>query len=863
VNNFKALLSSLCLIAAAAGSMAAVPPYKDKTQPIERRVEDLLKRMTLQEKLNQLRCDGSLWQKYIETTSYGETLDILRPLASLDAANKANEVQQQAMKSRLGIPMVIHDEALHGLIANGTTSFPQAIGLAATWDPELMSRVATSIAEETRARGVRHVLSPVINVIRDARWGRVEETYGEDPFLTSRMGVEYVKAFESHGVATTPKHYVDNAGDAGMDSHAIQISERDLREVYLPPFEAVVKEAGASTIMSSYNSLNGRAASANHWLLTDLLKNEWGFDGWVASDYGAVDGIWHAHHNTGNAADTAAAAMNAGLESEWPGVYIWGDGLDEAVKKGLISPKRIDDAVRRVLRIKFRTGVFDTPFSDPEHVLQIVQSPAHRQTALDAAREAMTLLKNDGGILPLHKEGLRSIAVIGSTAKGEMPLGGYSGTNIPTVSVLDGIKAKVGPDVQVKWARGCGFGQGASLPVVPSSAFRDLKGEYFNNEELKNEPKFTRNDTEIDFNWDNGSPDASIPHEHFSARWTGMLVAPTTGDYKVSATSDDGSRLWINGALVIDDWTPHAARAVIATVHFEAGKPVPFKLEYFQAGGGASEQLGWAPVTAQDPEMAEAVALAKNSDVAIVVAGIIEGEGQDRAFLDLPGNQEELIRRIAATGKPMVVVLIAGAPVTMSHWIDQAPAILDAWYPGQEGGTALADVLFGDVNPGGRLPITFPRSVGQCPIYYNMAPSGRGYDYVDLSGTPQFAFGYGLSYTKFAYSNLQVSSPASKTSDVTVSFDVQNTGSVVGDEVPQLYFHQEVASVVRPVKQLASFKRITLNPGEKRSLSFVLKPSQITIWNEKMQRAIEPGTFDVMVGSSSDDIRLKGTFVER
>ena len=823
-------------------------------------VEDLLRRMTTQEKLNQLRCDGSLWEKYIETTSFGETLDVLRPKTNLDAAKYANEIQKRAQKSRLGIPMIIHDEALHGLIGNGTTSFPQSIGMAATWNPDIVGKVATAIAEETRARGVRHVLSPVINVIRDARWGRVEETYGEDPLLSSKMGVSFVKAFESHGVATTPKHYVDNSGDGGRDSHAVEISERSLREVYLPPFEAVIREGGASTVMSSYNSLNGVACSANHWLLTDILRGEYGFKGWVASDYGAVDGILNLHHNTGSAKDTAAAAINAGMDSEWPSVYIFGQGLDDAVKEGLISPKTLNESVRRVLRIKFKVGMFEDPYADEAHVEQIVQSAAHRETALEAARQAMTLLKNDGHTLPLKKS-VRSIAVIGQGAMGgDSQLGGYSGTNAPVISVLDGIKAKLGAGVRVEYAKGSDYHGADSLPAIPASAYRNLKGEYFTNQTLSGQPEIIRSDDQIDFNWGEGSPNALIPNDHFSARWTGSLVAPKTGDYTLSLSSDDGARLFLNGKKVLDDWTVHAAKASTTTIHLEKGEPVPFKLEYFEEAGQASCQLGWGLKGVASPEIEEAVELAKNSDVTVIVAGIIEGEGQDRAFLDLPGNQEELIQRVAATGKPVVVVLMAGAPVTMQHWIDRVPAILDAWYPGQEGGTAVADALFGDVNPGGKLPMTFPLSVGQCPTYYNLEPTGRGYDYVDLSGKPQFPFGFGLSYTSFEYSNLTLTpSSIGKTQNIEVSFDVVNTGEVAGDETPQLYLHQSVSSVVRPLKELIDFKRISLAPGEKRTIKFTVKPNQLAIWNAKMKRVVEPGKFEFMVGSSSSDIRLNGT----
>lgn len=838
-------------------------PYKDRNLAIEVRVEDLLHRMTLQEKLNQLRCDGSQWEKYIETTSYGETLDVLRPRTNLDAAKYANEVQRRAQKSRLGIPMVIHDEALHGLIGNGTTSFPQAIGLAATWDPAMMSRVATAIAQECRARGTRHVLSPVINVIRDARWGRVEETYGEDPLLSSRMGVAFVKAFESHGVATTPKHYVDNAGDGGRDSNAIEISERSLREVYLPPFEAVVKEGGASTIMSAYNSLNGVACSANHWLLTDILRKEWGFKGWVASDYGATSGIMDAHHNAGTPEQAAAAGINAGLDSEWPGVYIWGKGLDDAVRDGLISQKTLDEAVRRVLRIKFKTGMFEDPWADPEHVDQIVQSREHQQIALESACEALTLLKNDDHTLPLRKD-LRSIAVIGPDAKDSMPLGDYSGFNIPTVSVLDGIRAKVGPGVRVEWSKGSAYGGGNTAPAIPASAFRTLKGEYYTNEEYRGQPTIVRSDDQISFDWgDGGSPNRLIPHNHFSVRWTGELVPPKTGNYTISLTSDDGSRLFLNGRKVIDVWGVHPATTGTYEIHLQAGESIPFTVEYYQAEGQASCELGWSVQGMQNAEIADAVDLAQRSDVAIIVCGIIEGEGQDRAFLDLPGNQEALIHAVAATGKPVVVVLLAGAPVTMRNWIDQAPAILDAWYPGELGGTAIADVLFGDVNPSGKLPMTFPMSVGQCPLYYDYEPTGRGYDYVNLTGRPQFPFGFGLSYTTFEYSNLHITPAGAWAHDaVTVKFDVRNTGTTPGDEVPQLYLHQAVSSIVRPLEELVDFARIKLAPGETKTVTFTLPPDKFAIWNGEMKRVIEPGKFELMVGSSCQDIKLRGSVAE-
>ncbi len=851
-------LCAVALLLTSFNSSDSKPLYLDSNQPIESRVSDLLKRMTLEEKFNQLRCDQNLWEKTVTTSGFGETLDILRPLTNLEAAKRANEVQAMSKKSRLGIPVVIHDEALHGLIGNGTTSFPQSISMAATWDPSVVASVAGAIAEETRARGVRHVLSPVINVIRDARWGRVEETYGEDTLLTSRMGVAFVKEFEQRGIATTPKHFVVNAGDGGRDSHSINISERQLREIYLPPFEAVVKEGKASTIMSAYNSLNGEPCTSNHWLLTDILRKEWGFDGWVASDYGAVSGIRYQHRVSSSDKQTAALGINAGMESEWPGVSAWGKGLEEAVKEGLISKKTLDQAVGRVLRIKFRTGTFDEPFADPAHVEAIVQSPKHKQIALDAARKAITLLKNEGHILPFSKS-VKRVAVIGPGAKDGIPLGGYSGFNTPSVSVVDGIRNVLGSRAEVEWTRGARFQSTGAMPVISGSVIRELKGAYYDNEELRGEPKVVRSEVQIAFNWGQNSPDPKLPRQHFSARYTGRLVPEMSGKYTVSLTSDDGVRLWLNGRLVINDWSIHPSKTDVAEIQVEAGKPIDLKLEYYQGEGEAVCELGWGRATGGDSDISAAVDLALRSDVAVIVATIIEGEAQDRAHLDLPGNQEELIQKVAATGKPVVVVLIAGSPVTMERWVHEVPAIMDAWYPGQQGGQAIAEAIFGDINPGGKLPITFPLNVGQVPIYYNMEPSGRGYDYVDLTGKPLFPFGFGLSYTNFEYSNLSVhQKPGAAKGVFSVSLRVKNVGKVAGDEVVQLYTHQSYASVVRPLKELKDFVRITLAPGEEKAVQFELTPAQLAIWNAKMKKVTEPGTYDVMVGSSSEDIRLRG-----
>ncbi len=854
---------TLCLMASLGFAMPPrqTPVYKNPLMPVERRVEDLLKRMTLEEKLNQVRCDirEEIYKPALATTGFGEVYDVLVPLDARQSAEKANELQQIAMKSRLGIPLMIHNEALHGLVVNGATSFPQAIGLAATWDPDLMGDVAGAIADEAKARGTRRVLSPVINVVRDARWGRVEETYGEDPVLTSRMGVAFVKAFETRGVCTTPKHFVDNVGDGGRDSHAIHIDEQSLREVYLPPFEAVVRQGGARSIMTAYNSLNGRACTANHWLLTDLLKHEYGFTGLVGSDYGATDGILGAHHNAEDPEDAAAQALNAGLDMEWPNVYIWGKPLEAALHDGKTSMKALDDAVRRILRNKFEIGLFENPLVDPDMAEKVVQSDEHKRLALKAAREAIVLLKNQSDLLPLKKD-LKSIALIGPSANSPMPLGGYSGYNIPTVSVMQGLKDKLGDSVKIEWTKGSSYKNAEEMPTIEPSGFVGLTAEYFANRHFSGAPALTRSESKIDFDVDRDTVATNFPKNDISVRWTGKLVAPKTGDYTFTTTSDDGVRLTVGGRRLIDDWSEHAPVTDKTTVHLEAGMPVDFTLEYFQAAGGGVIRLGWGLPGRESTAIQDAVDLAKRSDVAIVVAGIREGEGQDRAFLDLPGDQEELIRQVSATGTPTVVVLIAGAPVTMTHWIDGVGAVVDAWYPGQQGGTALADVLFGDVNPGAKLPITFPRSVGQCPIYYNLQPSGRGYDYVDLTGQPEFPFGFGLSYTKFSYANLSITPNASASGPFVVSFDVTNTGQVAGDEVPQLYVRDVVASMVRPLKELKDFKRIHLAPGETRKVSFSLSRDELAFYNAAMKKVTEPGQFRVMIGSSSADIRLDGSF---
>ncbi|MCX6134229.1 MAG: glycoside hydrolase family 3 C-terminal domain-containing protein [Ignavibacteriales bacterium] len=840
--------------------------YLDPKVAIEDRVTDLLSRMTVEERVAQLQSTLKKieWGKNFTVNGLGGIGPLLRWSVAKEAAEKANEYQKMAReKTRLGIPIIIHDEALHGLIANGATSFPQAIGLAASWDTDLMANVATAIAKETRSRGIRQVLSPVINIARDVRWGRVEETYGEDPYLQSRLAIEFCKNIEDAGVITTPKHFVANVGDGGRDSYPIHFSERELREVYFPPFKAAFQEANASSVMSAYNAIDGIPSTSSKWLLTEVLRKEWGFKGFVVSDYGSVSGIMDKHHVAATPKEGAAKAVEAGLDVELPDIYFYGEPLLQAARDGSASMKAIDEAARNVLRAKFRLGLFENPYVDPESAASVNDSPDHRALARDAARKAIVLLRNEENTLPLKKE-VKSIAVIGPEAEAAR-LGGYSGFGTKVVTLLDGIKSKV-PAAKIVYEKGCDVGFTALPPIsseflVPADAKpgeHGLRGEYFKNKDLQGPPALVRTDKVINFEWAMGSPEPNIAPDHFSARWTGKLIPKESGTYSVGFSSDDGVRLYIDGKLLIDSWFDRGATLDVVTMKLEAGREYDVKIEYYENEGWAYASFVWDMKRPVDPRIQAAADAAKKSDVAIVAVGIIEGEGYDRSNLDLPGEQEQLIQAVVETKTPTIVVLINGSAVTMRKWVNKVSAIVEVWYPGEEGGNAVADVLFGDFNPGGKLPITFPQAVGQVPLYYNHKPTGRGDDYTDLSGKPLFPFGFGLSYTKFKYSNLQVSpqriNPDGK---VQISVDVENTGRRAGDEVVQLYLHDPVASVTRPVKELRGFKRISLAPGEKKAIVFALSKEEMGFLDDALKFVVEPGTIEVMVGSSSDDIRVK------
>jgi beta-glucosidase len=875
------------LATASLAAQAPRPPYKNPALPSAARAADLLSRMTPQEKFWQLymtpgdRDDpANDWSQ----GAFGLQIGVRTPHATRhqgatadaggvarDHAARVNAIQRYFVDStRLGIPVIPFDEAVHGLTREAATVFPAAIALAATWDTALVNRVFAVIARETASRGVRQVLSPVVNIATDVRWGRVEETYGEDPYLAAVMAVKFVNLFEKFGVVTTPKHFVANVGDGGRDSYPIDVSRRALMETHFPPFRAAIS-TGARSLMTAYNSVDGLPATQNRWLLTDVLRRQWGFGGFVISDAAATGGATVLHFTEPNTPTAAKHAWEAGLDVVFQSTWAQHRPYLLAVEQGLVAPAVIDSAVLRVLRAKFSLGLFDHPYVDAEYAGRIAASAEHRAIARDAAARSLVLLRNERGTLPLGA-GTRRVAVIGTDAR-EARLGGYSTSVADPVSVEQALVARLGAK-NVAYAPGPGRVV-REYAVVPESALATdsagaavsgVRAQYWSNPDFAGTPQLTRRDRAIDAQWTLNSPGRGIPYDWYAVRWTGSLRVPAGGVRRLGVEGNDGWRLWLDGRLVLERWSKASHGAHLAEVMLAPGSRHEVRLEFHERAGNARVKLIWDAGMGDGWRAAidSAVHVARASDAAVVVAGVEEGEFRDRSTLALGGHQEELIEAVAATGKPTVVVLIGGSAVTGGRWIERVGAVLDAWYPGEMGGAAIADALFGDVNPAGRLPITFPMRDGQLPLTYNHKPTGRGDDYVDGSGMALFPFGHGLSYTTFEYSRLAITPDTiSTTGAATVRARVKNTGTRAGDEVVQLYLRDMLASVARPVIQLAGFARVSLAPGEEREVTFTLEPDQLSLLDAELRRVVEPGQFRIMVGASSKDIRLKGFVVVR
>jgi beta-glucosidase len=847
---YAALACAFVRLPAARAQEVRTPDYRNPRLAVERRVEDLVSRMTLEEKVSQMM-------------------------------NGAAAVE------RLGIPQYDWwNEALHGVARAGVaTVFPQAIGLAATWDAELVREVADAVSTEARAkhheferRGERGrykgltFWSPNINIFRDPRWGRGQETFGEDPYLTSRIGVAFVRGMQGDDpkylkVVSTAKHYAVHSGpEPERHSFDAKADERDMRETYLPAFRALVVEGRAEGVMCAYNSTNGEPACANRKLF-DILRREWGFGGHVVSDCAAVEDIWKHHRFTKTEAEASALAVKSGTDLTCGREY---RSLVQAVKDGLIGEAEIDVAVKRLMRTRFRLGMFDPPelvryarIPYPEN-----DSPEHRALSLRAARESLVLLKNENETLPLRKE-IKTLAVIGPNADApEVLLGNYNGQPSKSVTPLEGIRAKVSPATKVLYSAGL-YPTGTLVETLAASALgragsgspAGLKGEYFGNAEWQGEPALVRADPQINFDWGALGPGAKVPADNFSARWTGTLAAPESGKYLIGFAGNGGARLTLDGKVIVDELSNRRTRTTTREVELEAGRRYDVRLEYKEnANLSAAARLVWRTPGGERRLREEALSAARQADAVVMVMGInpsVEGEemdvnvegfrGGDRTDISLPKPQEELIREVQATGRPVVLVLLGGSALAVNWAGEHVGAILHAWYPGQEGGTALADVLFGDYNPSGRLPVTFYKSAEQLPPFEDYRMEGRTYRY--FRGEPLYPFGHGLSYTRFRYDNLKLSAARVRAGEgLTVSADVQNVGARAGEEVVQLYLKDEAASVPVPVRTLAGFSRVRLRPGEKRRVSFTLTPKQLSVIDERGRRVVEPGDFTLSVG---------------
>jgi len=831
------------------GQIIPAAPYLNPSLPLEKRVDDLVSRMTLEEKVSQMM-------------------------------NAAPAIE------RLGIPEYEWwNEGLHGVARAGyATVFPQAIGLAATWNADLMHQVADVISTEARAKyheAIRHnqhgryqgltFWSPNINIFRDPRWGRGQETYGEDPFLTARLGVEFVKGLQGDDskyfkVIATPKHYAVHSGpEPERHSFDAKATERDLQETYLPAFHATIVEAKAASVMCAYNRTNTEPCCTNKKLMTDILRGEWGFDGYVVSDCGAISDIWKGHRFAKSEAEASALAVKAGTDLACGREY---SALIQAVKQGLISEAEIDVSLKRLMTARFRLGTFDSP-----QLVKYAQTPfsendsaAHRELALTAAHESMVLLRNDRDLLPLPKN-LKTIAVIGPNANApEVLWGNYNGRPSKLVTPLAGITNAV-PNTKVIYALGSTLSGEAVVPV-PSSALSvggkrtatGLKAEYFTNQQLQGTPATMRVDDSVNFDWGRYKPTPDVSENNFSVRWTGKLTPPETGVYRLGITADDGARLYLDGQLLIDAWASNPTKTVTKEISLVAGREYDVRMEYFQYNREAIARFVWSYPHFAERQIDEAVNAARQADVSILVLGIsagLEGEemvvntegfhGGDRTDISLPKGQEALLKAIKATGKPVVVVLLSGSALAVNWANENVPAILEAWYPGEEGGTAIADVLFGDYNPAGRLPVTFYKSTEQLPPFTDYSMQGRTYRY--FKGEPLYPFGFGLSYCKFIYSNFKLSgNRISAGEELKITVDVANAGKRTGDEVVQLYLTDVRASVPVPIRSLAGFKRVSLKAGEKRQVSFTVTPRQMSLIDDNGKRVIEPGEFEISIG---------------
>jgi len=828
-------------------------PYLNTDLSIDQRVNDLVNRMTLEEKISQM-------------------------------VNDAPAID------RLGVPKYNWwSEGLHGVARAGlATVFPQAIGLGATWDDHLLHDVSMAIADEARAKHSNFIKkdkrfiyqgltlwSPNINIFRDPRWGRGQETYGEDPYLTGKLAVQFIKGLQGddttyYKTIATAKHFAVHSGpEEGRHSFNSTTGEDDLQETYLPQFEMAIKEGKPYSVMCAYNRYNGEPCCGNKRLLQQALRNDWGFNGYIVSDCDAIVDIYKFHKVVPTPEEAAALAVKSGTDLECGNVYL---NLKSAIDKKLITEKEIDVAVKRLFKARFKLGMFDSPEKVPYAQIpySVVDSKEHKALALEAARESIVLLKNKDNILPLKKD-IGTLAVIGPNAdQWLMLLGNYNGVPSDPVTPLRGIKERLSAKSKVLFAQGCELAEGMPMfyTVPAENLFSEgnqpgIKVSYFNNKELSGEPLFSSIDKNLDANWYDKAPREDMDDDNFSVRWSGEIKPDRSGLYQLGTISTCNTKLFLNDSLVAktkyhfrDEYGDPRLRKSNA-LKLEAGKRYKIVVEAIESFADAQVQLVWAT---PKPELKkQALEIAKQADVVVMCMGItprMEGEemdvkidgfiGGDRTRLDLPELQQQLIKEIQALGKPVILVLLNGSALAVNWESKNINAIIEAWYPGQAAGQAIADVLFGDYNPGGRLPVTFYKSVNDLPPFDQYKLSAQTYRY--FKGEPLYPFGFGLSYTSFAYENLKIKNEFKVGDSVHVSVKVKNTGKVAGDEVAQLYLANQNKSIDRVIHSLKGFKRVHLNPGESTTLEFILRPNDFSVFNRKNEREILPGKFEIFLG---------------
>ena len=833
-------------------SFQAQTSFRDSSLPIEERVDLLISQMTIDEKISQLMSDAP------------------------------------AIKS-LGIPKYDWwNESLHGVARAGyATVFPQSISIAASWDKNLLHEVATAISDEARAkhheyarRGQHDIYqgltmwSPNINIFRDPRWGRGHETYGEDPYLTGQLGLNFVKGLQGdHSkylkTVATAKHFAVHSGpEASRHTFDVYPSERDLWETYLPAFRTLVKDAQVSSIMTAYNRFRGEAASASDRLY-NILRNDWGFNGYVVSDCGAISDIWEHHKITSKPSAAAALALEKGCDLNCGGTY---SHLKQALQENLITENDINIALKRLLHARFKLGMFDevSQVSYAQIPFSVNMNPSHRSLARKAAHKSIVLLKNENKLLPLNKNKINSIAVIGPNANNKQSLwGNYNGTPKNPVTVFEGIKNKVSPFIKVKYEEGAPLANGIeTLEVIPSVYFETEEGKqglnafYYDNLNWQGDPLFQQIDDQINFEWDINTPDPRLELSNYSVKWKGFLKVPESGTYYFSDWSKPYMTFSIAEEIEGGGKHKHHPKTDLKKIFLEEGKRYAIEVNYKNYYGNAIAKMQWA--TPKKNQLTKAIQLTKESDLTVLVLGLnerLEGEEMsinvegfsrgDRTSLQLPNSQVELMKAVVNTGKPVVLVLLNGSALAINWASENIPSILTAGYPGEEGGNAIADVIFGDYNPAGRLPVTYYKSVDQLPDFENYDMAGRTYRY--FQGDALYPFGYGLSYTSFEYSNLQLSSSFKMNESIDVSVEVKNTGEMAGDEVVQLYIKDVKGSTPRPLVELKGFERIHLHKGEQKSVHFTIFPWQLAMINSNEELVIEPGNFIVYVGGRQPD----------